>query len=432
MNKGPVLVAGPLYNYGGRMMKNFVNLALKFFLIILLLNIIAPPVAVAQTLEDIYMIPTGEAGLTEETTHLQDELHMYNKNMDVWFMLMLVAFLMLFIKKFEWGVCLAVLLVTAGSFVTYLAINQFVFGEFVWTQEWMIFGVFCAITVVIAIGVFLGTIKMWQYLLAGILFAPAWILADWWMFVYLDGVVDPGGSMLVHMVAAYWGWGVILTLREKRAFDVPVVITTHSVSFVWLAAMLLWVLWPSFVTALLPADQVTWGMATAYMAGLGSIITTYIFCMLWQKKVDPLVFTYAMLAGLVAIGSPLVSVDPWTAFGIGLAAGAISATCFIKLHPWLCNKLGVLDVMAVHNLHGVPGIFGAICGAVFAAGMVNIVSMIGIIVISLVTGGITGIILKLTRGDMEVGQLMSDGTDFLGWKAEPIATEDGKVVVQDA
>lgn len=403
---------------------------LKLFILIFLVNLLVPTIAVAQSLEETYMTSLGEEGLTAETTHLQDELHKWNKNMDVWFMLMLVAFLMLFIKKFEWGVCLAVLLVTGGSFVTYMAMKQFVFGEFVWTQDWAIMGVFCAITVVIAIGVFLGTIKMWQYLLAGILFAPAWIAADWWMFSYLEGVVDPGGSMLVHMVAAYWGWGVILTLREKRAFDIPVITTTHSISFVWLASMLLWVLWPSFVTALLPADQVTWAMFTCYMAGLGSIIGTYVFCVIWEKKVNPLVYTYAMLAGPVAIGSPLLSVSPWTALGIGLAAGAISATCFIKLHPWLCEKLGVLDVMGVHNLHGVLGVFGAICGAVFAAGLINIVSLVGIMVISLVTGGITGIILKATRGKMEIGQLMTDASDFSGWKAEPIVTDDGKIVVQ--
>ena len=400
----------------------------KAMLLIFLISLIIPTVAAAQSLEDVYTTPSGEEGLTPDTTRIQDDLHKWNKNMDVWFMLMLVAFLMLFIKKFEWGVCLAVLLVTAGSFISYLGIKQLM-GEFVWTQDWTIMGVFCAITVVIAIGVFLGTVKMWQYFLAGVLFAPAWIAADYWMFTYLKGVVDPGGSMLVHMVAAYWGWGVILTLREKRAFDVPVVTTTHSISFVWLASMLLWVLWPSFVTALLPADQVTWAMFTCYMAGLGSIISTYAVCMLLEKKVNPLVYTYAMLAGPVAIGSPLLSVSPWTALGVGLAAGVISATSFIKLQPWICEKLGVLDVMGVHNLHGVCGVFGAICGAVFAAGMINIISLIGVMVISLVTGGITGIILKATRGKMAFEDLMADGADFSLWSPEPIV-EGGKVVVQ--
>ncbi|MCS3923693.1 ammonium transporter [Methanosalsum natronophilum] len=400
--------------------KNF-RRALLLILVMCLVNLMVPAVSADFT------TPVGEQGLTEDTTHLHDELHKYHKNIDVWFMLMLVAFLMLFIKKFEWGICLATLLVLAGSFITHTAILQFVFGE-PWSQDLMILSVFCSITVVIAIGVFLGTVKMWQYFLAGILFAPAWVGIDWFMFVFLEGVVDPGGSMLVHMVAAYWGWGVILALREKRAFDEPMDTTTHSISFVWLASMLLFVLWPSFVTALLPADLVNWGMFTAYMAGLGSIISAYFMCILLQKKVDPLVYTYALLAGLVAIGSPLVSVDPWTALGIGLIAGAVSVFCFVKVHPWLCKKTGVLDVMGVHNLHGVPGILGGIFGAIFAAGMVNLISVVGVLILSLITGAITGLILKATRGDMSDSMMFSDNADFLGWKPEPVVTEDGKVV----
>ncbi len=419
-----------IFIIGEIIMRDFNKSMLKLFILIFLVNLLIPTAALAKTLEETYSTPVGEKGLTEDTTRLQDDMHKWNKNMDVWFMLMLVAFLMLFIKKFEWGVCLAVLLTTAGSFLTYMGIQEFVFGKFVWTQDVTLYGLFCAITVVIAIGVFLGTVKMWQYFLAGVLFAPAWILVDWWMFTFLEGVADPGGSMLVHMAAAYWGWGVILTLREKRAFKIPVVTTTHSVSFVWLASMLLWVLWPSFVTALLPADQATWAMFTCYMAGFGSIIGTYIMCMVLEKKINPLVFTYAMLAGPVAIGSPLISVGPWTALGIGLVAGLISATCFIKLQPWLCEKLGVLDVMGVHNLHGVLGVFGAICGAIFAGAMVNITSLIGVIVICLVTGGITGIILKATRGKMDISEMMTDESDFIGWRAEPIVSDDGKIIVQ--
>lgn len=51
----------------------------------------------------------------------------FGKNLDIWFMLMLVAFLMIFIRKFEWGVCLAVLLSAATSYIFYLGIQQFYF-----------------------------------------------------------------------------------------------------------------------------------------------------------------------------------------------------------------------------------------------------------------------------------------------------------------
>ena len=347
----------------------------------------------------------------------------FGKNLDIWFMLMLVAFLMIFIRKFEWGVALAVLLSAAASFIVYLGIQQIWFEE-LWTQQLLIRAVICAITVVIAIGVFLGTCKMWQYLLVGALFSVVYAFIEWLLLGQLTEwtdlvVTDDGGSVLVHMCAAYFGLGVALGIRDKRAFDEPMYTTTHSVTFVWLASMLLWMLWPSFVTSLLPGTiDVTKATITCYMAGVGSVISTYAMCMIFQGKVNPLVYTYAMLCGPVAIGAPLLQVGPWGALLIGLIAGIISTTCFIYLQPWFCSKIGVLDIMGVHNLHGVGGWFGAICvsivlaasGAGFEASVGTLVMAVITVAVTLVTGAVIGIIVKLTRGDMEI---CTDDTDFI-------------------
>ncbi len=350
---------------------------------------------------------------------------MFNKNMDVWFMLMLVAFLMLFIRKFEWGVCLAVLLVTTTSFITYMFIDQFFLGkdiDQVWNMSNMIMAVVCSITVVIGIGVFLGTVKMWQYLVAGVFFGVTFQLILWVLYTVIPDLglgtpVDPGGSMLVHMLAAYWGWGVILTLREKKAFNEPMYITKHSTSFVWLASMLLFVLWPSFVTGTLDnSADITMGTITCYMAGIGSIISAYLVCQGIQKKVNPLIYTYALLAGPVAIGSPLLAWDmnvaPWAALALGLLAGAISALSFIYLHPWLCKKAGVLDVMGVHNLHGVGGWLGALTAAVVVSGALtaNVTAAVSVCLIGLGTGGVCGLVMKFTRKEQE---WFTDDTDFI-------------------
>jgi ammonium transporter Rh len=344
------------------------------------------------------------------------------KNVMIWFMLMLVAFLMIFIKKYEWGVALAVLLSAAGSFIVYLAIHDIFFGD-AWTQDLMLSAVICSITVVIAIGCFLGTIRMWQYLLVGVLFAPVFVLVEWFMgnmTLTGDLAQDPGGSILVHMCAAYFGLGVMMALKEKRAFKEPMHTTTHSVSFVWLAAMLLWVLWPAFVTALLPMELVAWGTITCYMAGIGSIISAWIVCRALQGKVNPLIYTYAMLAGPVAIGAPLLLVGPWAAVAVGIAAGAVSALCFIYLQPWLCNKMGVLDVMGVHNLHGMAGWVGVVASAIAlfsvgAAGVAWANSAAAVFVITTVPapGIAVGLLLKFTRGKMNDDELFSDDADFI-------------------
>ena len=367
----------------------------------------------AASLADRFQTPI--LGGTE--SFLMEELQ-FGKNLDVWFMLMLVAFLMLFIKKFEWGVCLAVLLSAAASFVVYLGIQQFCY-EAIWNQTLLIKAVICSITLVIAIGVFLGTCKMWQYFLVGVLFAFVYYVVQYYIMgsvcesIFGEFATDPGGSVLVHMCAAYFGLGVALGIREKRAFNEPMYTTTHSVTFVWLASMLLWMLWPSFVTSLLDPSQITWGTITCYMAGMGSLISTYIVCVAIQGKVNPLIYTYAMLCGPVAIGAPLLSVGPWGALLIGLIAGAVSALCFIYLQPWLCSKLGVLDVMGVHNLHGVGGWMGAIFVCIVIGSFASLLTAVIVFVFAIVTGLITGVIIKATRGEIADEDICSDAPDFI-------------------
>ena len=376
------------------------------------------------------MVATGEMnGVAEIGQSISNgispnEQLQFGKNLDIWFMLMLVAFLMIFIRKFEWGVCLAVLLSAAGSFVIYLALATLVPVDGavpyeVWDQSLLINAVICAITVVIAIGVFLGTCKMWQYFLVGVLFAFVYYVVQYYIMgsvcesIFGEFATDPGGSVLVHMCAAYFGLGVALGIREKRAFNEPMYTTTHSVTFVWLASMLLWMLWPSFVTSLLDLSQITWGTITCYMAGMGSLISTYIVCVAIQGKVNPLIYTYAMLCGPVAIGAPLLSVGPWGALLIGLIAGAVSALCFIYLQPWLCSKLGVLDVMGVHNLHGVGGWMGALFVSIVVGSFTTLGVAVLVFAFTLITGFVVGFIVKMTRGEMADEELIDDDVDFI-------------------
>ena len=125
---------------------------------------------------------TGAIALAEKSispgSDVNEQLQ-FGKNLDIWFMLMLVAFLMIFIRKFEWGICLAVLLSAVSSFVVYLAIQDFYFDYGAWDQSLLINGVICAITLVIAIGVFSGTCKMWQYLFVGVGFGIVYSLRTW-------------------------------------------------------------------------------------------------------------------------------------------------------------------------------------------------------------------------------------------------------------
>jgi ammonium transporter Rh len=53
--------------------------------------------------------------------------------------------------------------------------------------------------------------------------------------------------------------------------------------------------------------------------------------------------------------------------GIGFSAGVISTLGFMFLSPKLESKIGLYDSCGVHNLHGIPGIFGAVVSAIIVA-----------------------------------------------------------------
>lgn len=336
----------------------------------------------------------GVAFAVEEGSQ-EATLFQFHRGQDVLLMLMLVAFLMLFIRRYEWGVCLATLLVLSVSWPLYLVGYTGLLGNPL-DIEAVILGAFASITLVLAIGVFLGHISTIHFLLAGVLFVPAYMVNEWFISEFLVGVLDSGGSILVHMFAAYWGWGVILGLRNKAVTDEPMQTSTHSVSFVWLASMLLFVLWPSFVTALLPPDQVIPGMINTYLALMASTLSAYILMYVLRRKIDPLAYTYAILAGGVAIGATVDLASPWQAWVIGAIGGVVSTLSFLYLNDWLVRKTGVLDTMGVHNLHGTPGVFGGLAAIVVAgAPAAQWAAIAGTFVIAMVTGLITGLILRV-------------------------------------
>ena len=221
----------------------------------------------------------------------------------------------------------------------------------------------------------------------------------------------------MHLFAAYWGLGVGMAIREKRAFDEPLYTTKHSLSFAWLAAMLLFILWPSFVTALSSLEDTTSVMANCYMSGFGSIIAAFFTCKIATKKINPLVFIYAMLAGPVASSSSLLHAGPWQCLLIGLIGGALSALAFMYLQGRLNRWLGIVDVMGVHQLHGVGGWISLLAGAFFAGATVNILAGVVTLVLGIIAGLATGFILKPLRGEM--ADIFSDDANFAGYNPDP-------------
>lgn len=288
----------------------------------------------------------------------------YPKVVDVWFMTILIAFLMMFIKKYEWGVMLATLLSSATVFICYSFLKAVVFGhnghrEF--TERVAAEAILAAIAYAISIGVFVGTIKYWQYILVGVIFSLGFYLVDYLIISekVVKGCVDPGGAIAVHMFACYFGFGVALAVRERRIVGVEPKFTTHSINWLWLAVTLLYVLWPSF-TSIFWSGKAAWeDVITTYMAGLGSIISAFFTELACKKgkKIDALIYAVALLGGCVGISTSLFIVGPWGGLLVGVISGIVSVLSFNYLHPFLQRKLGIADVMgSITSTAFVPGL----------------------------------------------------------------------------
>lgn len=346
---------------------------------------------------------------------------LFLKGTNIWFMTIMIAFLMMFVKRYEWGVMIAVLLSVSVSFVMYVFIKNVCVGDD-WTKETEIQGILCSITCSIGIGIFVGTIRYYQYIIVGIFFGASYYLIEWLVVSgeVIRGVVDPGGAISVHMFAAYWGLGVAMAIREKRVCGIENVYTTHSVNWLWLATTVLFILWPSFVTVFWTGEAGTAGMGACLMSGLGSMISAFVAESIIKKgKLDPIIYAVALLGGCVGISCALFLVGLWGALLIGIISGIVSVCSFNFLHPALTHFLGINDVMGVHNLHGVCSWVAVFCGMItlYVEGFAGVWTFVGALIsfgIALITGLILGLVLRCTRfGEIPSEELMNDHADFV-------------------
>ncbi|XP_025032882.1 ammonium transporter Rh type B-like, partial [Python bivittatus] len=76
----------------------------------------------------------------------------------------------------------------------------------------------------------------------------------------------------------------------------------------------------------------------------------------------------AALAGGVIVGtSAEMMLTPFGALIAGCLAGLVATLGFRFLTPILAAKLKIQDTCGIHNLHGMPGVLGALLGALVAA-----------------------------------------------------------------
>ncbi|XP_032116530.1 ammonium transporter Rh type B isoform X1 [Sapajus apella] len=237
--------------------------------------------------------------------------------------------------------------------------------------ESMINADFCAGAVLISFGAILGKTGPAQLLLMALLEVVLFGINEF-VLLNLLGVRDAGGSMTIHTFGAYFG--LVLSrvlyrpqLEKSRHRQGSVY---HSDLFAMIGTIFLWIFWPSFNSALtaLGAGQHRTALNTYYSLAASTLGTFALSALVGEDgRLDMVHIQNAALAGGVVVGtSSEMMLTPFGALAAGFLAGTVSTLGYKFFTPILELKFKVQDTCGVHNLHGMPGVLGALLGVLVA------------------------------------------------------------------
>jgi ammonium transporter Rh len=347
-------------------------------------------------------VAMAQGDLTEIT-----DVQIYNRAIHVIAMLLIgFGFLMVFVRGYGLSALTATYLMVAITIPTYMLLKSSGwFGQAVHGIEGLVLTEFAAASLLICAGAVLGRLKMWQYLVLALLFLPAYMLNEWivleggWGLMAHGALVDTGGSIVIHAFGALFGLGVAMSMSTAGDRAVPVISDFTSDRFSLLGSMVLWVFWPSFCAALVPAALVPATAANVVLALCGSTLVTYVATVILRRGINAADIANATLAGGVAIGSTCDRVSLPVAFAIGAVAGLISTFGFAVIQSRLQKDLRMVDTCGVTNLHGAPGLWGGVAALIFVGGISPRTQILGIFitaVVAIVAGLVAGRLLSLT------------------------------------
>ncbi|HPS61452.1 MAG TPA: hypothetical protein PLK82_00245 [Bacteroidales bacterium] len=304
-----------------------------------------------------------------------DDQH-YNRAIHIMAMLLVgFGFLMVFVRKYGRSALTATFLLVSISIPAYMLINKSGIGANENEVRRLILAEFCAASLLIAAGAVLGRLKMHQYLVLGLLFVPSYMLNEWivleggFNLVQPGGVVDTGGSIVIHMFGAVFGLGVALTMTTRQEFEKTIESDSISDRYSMLGSMILWVFWPSFCAALVTPEQMPATVVNVILALCASTISTYILSISLRRKISIADIANAALAGGVAIGSACAHASHSEAIIIGILAGGLSTFGFAVIQSRQQRLMKIIDTCGVTNLHGLPGLLGGLVATPIVKGL---------------------------------------------------------------
>ena len=194
-----------------------------------------------------------------------------------------------------------------------------------------------------------------------------WTWGGGWLAQLEYPFSDFAGSTIVH---ATGGWAammgaIILGPRLGRygRDGKPRAIPGHSIPFVVLGAMILFIGWFGFNPGSeLAADAFVMPIAlkTLLAAAAGAVVAMAVNWV-FDGKPDVSIAANGLLAGLVAVTAPVGAIETWAAVLIGAVGGLI-----VVFSVRMFDRLKIDDPVGAISVHAVVGTWGTLSVALFA------------------------------------------------------------------
>jgi Amt family ammonium transporter len=231
-------------------------------------------------------------------------------------------------------------------------------------------GMFAAITVALIsggiaermrFGPWLVFIFIWMIFV----YAPVahWIWGGGWLAQL--GARDWAGGIVIHVAAGFASLASALVLGRRLGFGRAETMVQHNVPYQFLAAFLLWFGWNGFNggSALASNEAAVAAIVSTNLAAAAGAITTFLAGWARSKKPSTSLAANGCIAGLAAVTPAAGFIEAWAGVVIGAVAGVVfyGFVLLFKEH-WRVDD--VCDVIAIH---GMTGVWGSMCVALFAS-----------------------------------------------------------------
>jgi ammonium transporter Rh len=336
------------------------------------------------------------------------QVEQYNFSIHILAMLLVgFGFLMVFVRKYGYSATTGTYLVVGLGLPLYL----FLRASGVLSAEALapdsihalLLAEFACASALIAMGAVLGRLRLFQYALLAALVVPAYMLNEWLVLDgglgFTKGFVDAAGSIVIHAFGAYFGLGLAIALTHSRHLQQAIESDETSDRFSMLGSMVLWIFWPSFCSAVVPAEQLPRTVIATILALCGATLATFLLSSLLRKG-KPLFadICNAALAGGVSVGATCNTVSAPGAFLIGILAGSLCVVGYVVLQPRLQARFKLVDTCGVHNLHGMPGLLGGLLAIFVVPGVLRpqVLGILVTVVLATITGVVSGHVIRVT------------------------------------